>query len=419
MAVNPQFAAIVKQVKEATYGKDVRRAIADGLEICYGYTSGEAADIAAQRANEAAEQIEANIAASNAATSAVQDALANLDHIVEVSEEQPTHTQNKIWIQPQDGSEYKVATFAAYEALWNRMNEVNAVYEQGHGGIVNVTPDATYVDPNDLLKKRYVITYSDGATGEFFVNNGERGQTGAVDTPSPAEDGVVIYYKRETPEQYTGQKPTTYSTTIPGDIQPGDYLWTITKITYVSGTQIYLYSLSRMGTNGLDGTGAVNSVRIGDNGQALNGDIALPVDTTPTEDSGNLMTSGAIYTALQDYAPLQSPVFTGAPTAPTPGDDAAATRIATVGYVDHELTIRGTGLKRVTLTIPSGSTGTQYIDPAITENTYCLFPNFGPNIGVDTLTWQTSAGQLDLTVSPAPSSAVSIVVIYYNPVAST
>lgn len=53
-----------------------------------------------------------------------------------------------------------------------------------------------------------------------------------------------------------------------------------------------------------------------------------------TQDSTNLVTSGGVYDALEDYAPLQSPNFTGTPTAPTPAADTTiTTTIATVGFV--------------------------------------------------------------------------------------
>ena len=165
MATSQEIIDNVKKIRNAAYGKEVREAIAKGLEICYGYTSGEAADIAADRANRAAAAVEESISSAAAATESVQSALGNLDSIVQVSQTQPSAAQNKIWIQPQDETEYKVATFAAYEALWSRMNEVNTVYEQGHGGVVSITLDESYVDLSDLLKKRYVVAYSDGTSG--------------------------------------------------------------------------------------------------------------------------------------------------------------------------------------------------------------------------------------------------------------
>lgn len=134
MAVSQEIIENVKQVRNATYGKEVREAIARGLELCYGYTSGETAIEAAERANSAAERVEGIMGDAQTALEDLERAVANVDDIVKVSDTQPTEAENKIWIQPQPETEYKIASFAAYEALWNRMKQVNETYQQGHGG---------------------------------------------------------------------------------------------------------------------------------------------------------------------------------------------------------------------------------------------------------------------------------------------
>ena len=421
MAIDPEITRNIEQVRNATYGKDVREAIARGLELCYGYTSGETADEAAQRANAAADAVEGLIDDSEQAVHDVQNALIDLDHIIEVSDTTPTYPTNKIWIQPQDDTEYKVASFAAYEALWERMNEINATYEQGHGGIVSIVLDSEYEDPEDLLKKRYIITYSDETTGEFFVEDGPQGLTGPVDQIQSTK----IYYKKVAAASFTPTPPTTYSDNLPS-LDPGDYLWTITEITYGSGAKAYLYGLTRMGLNGtdgrdgVDGTGAVHSVAIGNDGTPLVGDVKLPVDAEPNIGSTNLITSGAVYEALQSAGSLDSPAFTGTPTAPTPNSGDDSTRIATTEFVQNAIDAKDASAKSVTITM--NDTQLVYVDSSITDATVVVaFADIDYSKFTTPIFWETTSdngGQLTLTTDIAPTDAVTFKVLLMNAVES-
>lgn len=62
-------------------------------------------------------------------------------------------------------------------------------------------------------------------------------------------------------------------------------------------------------------------------------DAALNPDTTPTNGSGALMTSGGVYAAEALLAPKASPTFTGNPTAPTQAAGNNSTRLATTAFV--------------------------------------------------------------------------------------
>ena len=392
---NTEISRNVEQVRNATYGKDVREAIAKGLEICYGYTSGATADEAAQRANaaEAAREVEA--------------ALQDIDDIVKVQDTQPSEASNKIWVQPQDDTEYKVASFAAYEALWNRMNEVNQTYEQGHGGIVSVEQDEDYSDPNDSLKRRFVITYSDNTIGEFFVNDGPEGPQGAVDQLT----GVTMHYALQSPNDYTGTPPEAYDTTIP-PLQSGHYLWAIAENRYLSGAQSYNVSLTRIG---VDGSGAVNSISIGDNNEQMTQDVKLPVDIAPTPNSVNLIQSGPVWTALNVLdmakAPLNSPGLIGQPTAPTPAPSDSSTKIATTAFVQNAIaSVNSAAAIKVSLSMNSNDTTTTHTEASlITSNTAVLgFTNFTGGSFSSPLNWVTTdEGQLIVTTSTPPSAAVT------------
>jgi hypothetical protein len=417
MAVSQEIIENVKQVRNAAYGKDVREAIAKGLELCYGYTSGETAIEAAERANAAAEAAEGVTAESRETLADLERAVANVDDIVKISENQPTEAENKIWVRPQTDTEYKVATFAAYEALWGRMNDIQNAYQQGHGGIVSIVQDPEYEDPEDDLKKRYVITYSDTTTSEFFVNDGPAGPIGPLDQIK----GTAIYYHKGVIRNNGTVDPRPprdgWSSEIPQQMGAGDYLWTQTVITYESTAEAYIYGLTRWGINGsngkdgkdgVDGTGAVHSFKIGENGERMVGDIVVQVDSAPTANSANILLSGAIYTALQSYAPIQSPSFTGSPSATTAPTGDSSLRIATTEFVKNSIDSLG-GTRKIEITMSSASYS--YLDSSITENTYCLFPNLGFESGLGKLVWETSNGMLTLTSTRAPAQAITFDVL--------
>lgn len=398
----------VKQVRSATYGKDVREAIATGLELCYKYTSGETAIEAAERANAAAAAVEQVIGDAEETLEDLQRAVANVDDIVKVSEDQPTEPENKIWIQTQSDTEYKVASFAAYEALWNRMNEVDEVYQQGHGGVVSIVEDEEYEDPDDNgLRRRYIITYSDGTTSEFFVNDGPAGPVGPID---PVDDTKIYYHKGILENGVLVQTPPDdgWSSTIP-DMEPGEYLWTQTVVIYESTKEAYIYGITRWGVNGVNGTGAVNSVKLGANGSELAGDVVLPVDSAPTQNSGNIVSSGGVYAALQNYAGKNSPAFTGTPTAPTPTEGDSSTKIATTNFVMNALgSGSGKGMSAKVIEIDIFMPGSMsFRDSFITANTYCLFtvpptaPVSNVNKYFNRLQWNTTAGTLNVYIDAA------------------
>ena len=412
MAVSQEIIDNVKQVRNATYGKEVREAIARGLELCYGFTSGETAIEAAERANAAAAAVEAITDESRQALEDLETAVAHIDDIVKISSTEPTEPENKIWIQPQDETEYKIATYAAYSYLWDKMAEMNNTYAQGHGGIESIEEDTEYTNPNNSLERKYVINYSDGNVGQILIDDGERGPIGPLDQ---IVDTKIYYYKRNS-GNFTPTPPTGgWSDNLPS-LSAGDYLWTITEITYSSGSKAYLYGLSHMGLNGADGadghdgSGAVDSVAIGNNGTPMVGAIKLPTDDVPMEDSQSLVRSGGVYSAISVLSPKASPAFTGIPTAPTADFGTNTTQIATTAFVNNA--VNQSLHRQVELTM--NSTELNYQDPTITENTYCLFAGINPSSFPDSLSWVTTEGNLALYTATAPTSSVTFTVILFE-----
>ena len=93
---------------------------------------------------------------------------------------------------------------------------------------------------------------------------------------SPTTSGLVYY------ENYAS-----------AGIQIGDYFSIRTHNVWDSGDTTDTYAICRYG---LDGSGAVSTV----NGISpdANGNVTIPVDSTPTQNSTNPVTSGGVYTAL-------------------------------------------------------------------------------------------------------------------------
>jgi len=284
----------VRVIRNAVYGKDVREAIANGLEICYSFTSGEAAIDAAIRATEAVDRLQSVVDGSEEALERIHEASENADKAVIISETQPTDEANKIWIKPRPDTEFKIATYEAYSELWNRLNIMNNTYEQGHGGIVSVEIDETYTDENNPYKKRFTITFSDGTTSQFYMYNGRTGDPGPIDT---IESVNMNYCKGIINNGVLVKTPpvTGWNEEIPA-LSGGDYLWSQTILTYSSGRIGYIYGLSRQGR---DGDGTMNSIRLGEDGDVMTHDVILPFDLTPTEGHVNyLVSSDGVKTAI-------------------------------------------------------------------------------------------------------------------------
>lgn len=107
--------------------------------------------------------------------------------------------------------------------------------------------------------------------------------------PSSISDQVTTYQNSTSGNTVpTGTWQSTQPTT-----PQGQYLWARTVITWNNSQTTTLYSVSRQG---IDGAGSVSSV----NGESpdANGNVELPVDATPTENSTALVESGGVYSAI-------------------------------------------------------------------------------------------------------------------------
>lgn len=156
-------------------------------------------------------------------------------------------------------------------ATYNRLNVVS--YEGGSFMLISTTP-VTGVTPVD---------------GPVWLQLCEKGEGVTVTSQD------VSY---ATSDQGTTPPESGWQPTIP-DVTAGNYLWTEIATTYSDGSEYSTYMVTRFG---IDGTGAVSSV----NGVSpdATGNVKLDIgsiatiDSTPTINSQNLVTSGGVYSRI-------------------------------------------------------------------------------------------------------------------------
>lgn len=142
-----------------------------------------------------------------------------------------------------------------------------------------------------VLNADYTLTlrYTDGNT---YTTPSIRGEIG----PEAKVTNTVVTYQ----ESASSAAPPsgTWLNAIPQPLTQGYFLWIKTQKTWSNGQTSIEYSLSRQG---VDGSGAVSTVSVG-NGSPIspdaNGNIALPSDATPTENSSNIVSSGGVASAI-------------------------------------------------------------------------------------------------------------------------
>ena len=164
MAIAQDIAAI----RGAAYGKDVREAIAHGIEQCYTdvTNSSTMANTAANSANTAASSANQNSQAANKAAQAAKAAAQTVDNkvaesvgnIVLVQDTQPTETDNKIWIKP-ESDEYKVPTWEEFQELSGKVDPDTqdiADLDERKANIDGYYPDMTVGNAEQLNSSKFV-----------------------------------------------------------------------------------------------------------------------------------------------------------------------------------------------------------------------------------------------------------------------
>ena len=197
------------------------------------------------------------------------------------------------------------ATTAAETAAGalSNMDAVATTLTAGSDATASVTTvDGHYRITLGIPRGNTGATGATGATGQTGAQ-GIQGIQGIQGDPASITSTVTAYQASTNGVDV----PTgTWSSTIP-TVPQGSYLWIRTTLTWNGGDETVLYSVSR---NGVDGSGSVSSVNsISPDG---NGNVTLPYDSVPTQDSVFPCTSGGVYTALQ--AKQQTLTFDTVPT---------------------------------------------------------------------------------------------------------
>lgn len=258
----------LNQIRTAVYGREVREAIADGIEQCYNDTSNgvtlaetklDELDGAVERLNGAVDNAEANMneAVSNAleslddavesANGAVTTANAaatraqelntalgnNANDLVLVQNEQPNKEFNKIWVDP-DVEEHEVPTYQEFSDLKSALSNLNDL---------DYSTEREYVD--DLAYGRIATNGTIGAEQYIAYSPVMRaaGDTWYFDTANFRL--YIAYYNEE-----TDTVPASFSSWI-----------TESPYTVPGGRPYYKLMVSRLTSSGqLDINAAQGSV---------------------------------------------------------------------------------------------------------------------------------------------------------------
>lgn len=148
------------------------------------------------------------------------------------------------------------------------------------------------VPAGQYLWTKTVVTYSDNKTTTAYSvsRNGTNGANGSSVTITKQE---VTY---QVGSSGTTAPTGNWSTTVP-TTNPGQYLWTKTVVTYSDGKSTTSYSVSRNGSNGINGADALSMVIISSNGSIFkNTDIATTLSAHVYK--GGVEVTGSTLTSL-------------------------------------------------------------------------------------------------------------------------
>lgn len=97
--------------------------------------------------------------------------------------------------------------------------------------------------------------------------------------------------------------PSAWDNDPPATVPQGKWLWIKQTLAWDNGQTSTLYTKTYQGR---DGSGTVSSVSVDGTPYYAdaNDDVALPLDTAPTQNSSALLTSGAVYTAVTGVTPI-------------------------------------------------------------------------------------------------------------------
>lgn len=154
----PTIEQDVRQIRQAVYGREVREAIADGIEKCYDDVSS-----AKTIADDSSAAATAAATSANTAAAAATTAAQNANDIVLVQADQPTAAGNKLWVKP-ESEEYQVPTYDEFEDLKSALS-----YEISVAG--NVEVGGFGRDASNNIVKQHNVNMARNIT-PFLVKKG-------------------------------------------------------------------------------------------------------------------------------------------------------------------------------------------------------------------------------------------------------
>ena len=170
-------------------------------------------------------------------------------------------------------------------------------------GYVSIVPRGAY-SPVATYNRLNVVSY-DGASFMLIVDTPTTGVT-PVDGATwlqlcAAGEGTTVTAQDvayAASDQGITPPATGWQTAVP-DVPGGGYLWTRIETTYSDGSSYDAYMVTRYGVNGTGAVSSVNGVSPDGTGNVTLtiGNIAT-VDSVPTINSTNLVTSGGVYSRI-------------------------------------------------------------------------------------------------------------------------
>lgn len=263
------------------------------------------------------EELLAKIADCEAATTAANTAAANANTKAALADEKATLANTKANLADEKATAANTAAGAANTAAGTAnaaATKIDDMTVAASGLAAGASPTVQISEVSGHKHVAFGIPKGDtGATPDISIGTVTTLSPGSSATASmtgTAEEpvlnlGIPAGYDASITSQTDYFQNSTSGTVIPTGTwettQPttpqGSFLWIKHHIVWNDNNTTDVYSVSRMG---IDGLGSVSSLAIGNLSLSpdASGKITIPLDSTPTESSDNLVNSGSVATQI-------------------------------------------------------------------------------------------------------------------------
>lgn len=192
--------------------------------------------------------------------------------------------------------EYRILDVAA---ILQMISDVTAATTAANTAAGNANAKATLADTaaeNANTKAALADQKADLANTAAAAANTAAAAANAAAAAAPTVLTATTQYKVTDSGSTT---PSTWDNNPPATIPQGKWLWIKQTLAWDNGQTSTLYTRTYQGQ---DGTGAVSTISVDGivyTADSTTHDVALPLDTAPTQNSSALLTSGAVYTAVK------------------------------------------------------------------------------------------------------------------------